>query len=148
MHILIYMIPVHDCKKELRDADLKVTPARLGVLEVLEKTDLPVDVSAVIAYLEKHYVRADVVTVFRILKTLTEKGIVRPIQFNEGKLRYEYAGKPEHHHFVCDNCGTVEDVDDCNVDVLIKQISKKKGMLVKRHSLEFFGLCVRCKQKN
>ncbi len=135
---------MHDCKVELHDAELKVTPARLGVLDVLEHTDTPMDVSSIIKSLKKNTIPADKVTVFRILNSLTEKGLLKSIQFNEGKLRYEYADKPEHHHFVCDQCGTIEDIEDCNVSILIKRMIKKKGVLVKRHSLEFFGLCADC----
>lgn len=134
----------HDCKDELHEAELRVTPARLGILSILEHADVPVDVSTVIAYLKKHHIPADEVTVFRILNAFTKKGIAKPIQFNEGKLRYEYAGKPSHHHFVCESCGDVLDVVDCNVDELEKTLEQKKGVRVHRHSLEFFGLCKKC----
>lgn len=134
----------HDCKDELRNADLKVTPARLGVLSALENADKPLDVTDLINYLEKHDIDADRVTVFRIINVLTEKGLVKPIQFNEGKLRYEHAAKADHHHFICESCGDIKDVSDCNVDSLEKDLQKKKGLLVKHHSLEFFGLCANC----
>lgn len=134
----------HDCKEELHNADLRVTPARLGVLEFLEHSKAPVDVSMVAAYLQKHRIPADEATVFRILHSFTQKGITKSIQFHESKLRYEYAGKPSHHHFVCEKCGTIQDVTGCTVDILEKDIERKTGATVKRHSLEFFGLCGRC----
>ncbi len=140
----MFSIKIHNCSDELRNADLKATPARLGVLAVLEHTDKPLDVQSITSSLHRLGVMMDRVTLFRILNTLTQKSILKPIQFNEGKLRYEYAAKPEHHHFVCEKCGQIEDIEDCNVGSLIKNISSKKGVLVKRHSLEFFGLCADC----
>ncbi len=134
----------HDCKEELRDAELKVTPARLSVLDILEHTNIPLDVSSIVIDLEKRQVKADKVTVFRILNMLTQKGLLRPIQFNEGKLRYEYAAKPKHHHFICEKCGAILDIEGCVIKPLEKDIEKMKGVLVKRHSLEFFGLCANC----
>ena len=134
-----------DYKEQLRNAELRVTPARLGVLAVLEHSDIPLDVSSVIRYLSKHNISADAVTVFRILNAFTKKGIVKPIQFNERKKRYEYAAKPSHHHFVCEICGTVSDITDCNVDTLERHIEQTQGVKVARHSLEFFGLCRRCR---
>lgn len=134
----------HNCKEELRTADLKVTPARLGVLEALEQSDTPIDISSVIDYLEEKNIKADKVTVFRIINSLTEKGIAKPIQFNEGKLRYEHVAKSDHHHFICEKCGIIEDISDCNTDELEKNIAAKKGLLIKRHSLEFFGICKSC----
>lgn len=136
----------HDCKEELRHVELKVTPARLGVLAALESTDTPLDIVTIMAYLHKKHIKADKVTVFRIMNALTEKGLIKPIQFNEGKLRYEYGALADHHHFVCEKCGSIQDVTGCNIDALEKEITKKKGVLVKRHSLEFFGLCADCQK--
>lgn len=134
----------HDCQQELRKADLKVTPARLGVLAALERTKTPLDVSEVIDYLKHHSIQADKVTVFRIINSLTEKGLVVPIQLNENKFRYEHAAKADHHHFVCEQCGAIEDISDCKINALEKDIQHKKGLVIKRHSLEFFGICKNC----
>ena len=134
----------HDCKDELHNAKLRVTPARLGVLAMLEHADIPVDVSMVTDYLKKQKIPADNVTVFRILNTFTDKGITKPIELNEGKLRYEYAAKPKHHHFICEKCKAITDVDGCTVNTLEQQIEESTGAKVTRHSLEFFGLCRRC----
>lgn len=135
----------HDCKTELRNADLKVTPARLGILAALKRSGQPLDVSELITFLQKNNIRVDRVTVFRIVNILTQKGLLMPIQFNEGKLRYEHSAKADHHHFICENCGDIEDILNCNVNNLEKNIQKNKGFLIKRHSLEFFGLCKQCR---
>lgn len=134
----------HDCAEELRNVDLKVTPARLGVLSALEQSNKPLDVTNLISYLANNKIKADRVTVFRIINTLSKKGLVKPIQLNEGKLRYEHAEKADHHHFVCENCGDIQDIAECTVDNLEKKLQQKRGLLVKHHSLEFFGLCARC----
>lgn len=134
----------HNCQQELREADLKVTPARLGVLAALEHTNTPLDVNEVIDYLKQHTIQADKVTVFRIMNSLTQKGLIVPIQLNENKLRYEHAAKADHHHFVCEQCGGIEDISDCSIEELEKDIQHKKGLVIKRHSLEFFGICKNC----
>ncbi|MFZ5535531.1 MAG: Fur family transcriptional regulator [Patescibacteria group bacterium] len=134
----------HNCKDELRNVSLKVTPARLAVLDALEQAKTPLDVSGVIAHLRKKGVDADAVTVFRILNMFSKKGLITPIQFNEHKLRYEHADKPPHHHFICEECGSVTDVEGCVVGGIEKKIEKTLGAKVTRHSLEFFGRCRRC----
>lgn len=139
------MIPSkHNCTDELHAANLRVTPARLGVLHLLERSDMPVDAGMIIRHLKKHRVPADEVTVFRILNAFRKKGIAKPIQLHEGKFRYEYADKPKHHHFICEKCGGITDVEGCMAGVMEKQIEKTTGGKVSRHSLEFFGLCRRC----
>ena len=145
-YIYMNLKATHDCREELRNADLKITPARLDVLHILERSDIPIDAATILSDLQKQNILIDKVTVFRILNSLTDKGILRPIQFNEGKLRYEYAAKPKHHHFICERCGKIIDIEGCVLDSLQKDIEKKKGVLVKRHSLEFFGLCADCQK--
>lgn len=137
---------LHNCKNELKDADLKITPARLGVLAALERTTTPLDINEIISFLIRQDIHVDKVTVFRIMHSLTKKGLAIPIQFNEGKLRYEHNEKADHHHFICEQCGVVEDISDCNIDAFQDTIKEKKGLLIKRHSLEFFGLCKQCQR--
>ena len=140
------MAKQHDCKIELKKAHLKVTPARLGVLQILEKSSKPIDIASVTEYLDKQEIKADQATIFRIINAFTDKGLVVPVQFNEGKFRYEYAPLADHHHFICENCGAIEDISDCHIDELEKEIHNKKKLLIKRHSLEFFGLCPNCQK--
>jgi len=140
---MVHISSSHDCHEELRSVSLKVTPARLGVLEALEETSVPLDALGIGEYLQKNGVTADRVTIFRIMNSLTQKGLVVPIQLNEGKVRYEHISKADHHHFICEICGAIEDVSDCNIGIVENNIAKK-GLLVKRHSLEFFGLCKNC----
>ncbi len=134
----------HNCRDELRVASLKATPARIAVLQLLESTKAPLDVASILDVLQEQDIAIDQATAFRIINTFTQKGIARQIQLNEGKFRYELATKEEHHHLICESCGKIEDISDCGIPRLEKDIQKKKKFLVKRHSLEFFGLCADC----
>lgn len=136
----------HDCKDELKEVDLRATPARLAVMNFLEKTSQPVDVNSVIDYLNVNRIKTDPATVFRIMNILTQKGITIPVQFQEGKTRYELSSKEDHHHLICENCGKIEDISDIIIPALEKDIKNKRNFLVKRHSLEFFGLCLACQR--
>ncbi len=137
----------HDCKIELRDADLKATPARLAILRLLEKTEKPIDVASITNFLKKNEIKADQATVFRIINMFTDKGLTKQIQLQEGKFRYELSNKEDHHHLVCTSCGDIQDISDCNISALEKEIAKKKTFQVTSHSLEFFGICAGCQRK-
>ena len=140
------MTQQHDCTSELHEAELKATPARLAVLELLEKTETPIDVATITDYLKKNEIKADQATVFRIINMFTQKGLTKQIQLNEGKFRYELTSKPDHHHLICQKCGTIEDISDCAVGDLEKDIEKKKNFKIVSHSLEFYGMCKDCQQ--
>ncbi|MGH7246159.1 MAG: Fur family transcriptional regulator [Candidatus Levyibacteriota bacterium] len=137
---------IHNCKEELQALELRATPARVAILKLLEATKEPIDANKIMEHLEKESIATDPATVFRILHMFMQKGIVIPIQFQEGKARYELASKNDHHHLICEHCGRVEDVEDDIIPSLEKHIQDKHHFVVNRHSLEFFGLCVNCQQ--
>jgi Fe2+ or Zn2+ uptake regulation protein len=138
----------HDCKDELNGVSLRETPARLALLNLLETSDKPIDVQTMIDYLEKNDLNTDPATVFRIVNMFTEKGLTKQIQLQEGKFRYELTDKEDHHHLVCTSCGDIQDISDCNIEVLESHIEKKKNFKVTSHSLEFFGICSKCLVKS
>lgn len=133
-----------DFTKLLTKHDLKITQARIALLELIEKEDKPLDAQFLIDTLQMSS-QVDKVTIFRILNVLTEHGILRRLEFGEGKARYEL-NTEDHHHLICQNCGKIEDISDCDISTLEKEIRQKKHFLVKLHTLEFFGLCADCQQ--
>lgn len=141
-----YMGINHDCKTELREVALRATPARLAILKLLEKTNKPLDVAMIRSYLEQYNIETDPATVFRIMNSFTERGLTKELHLNEGKARYELKSRDDHHHLICKNCGNIEDISDCNIDALEKDIEKKKKFKVTSHSLEFFGICSNCQK--
>jgi len=136
----------HDCKEELNQMELRATPARVAILQLLEFTKEPIDVTTVIEHLQKEDIATDPATVFRIMNMFTQKGIAIPIQFQEGKTRYELAGKIHHHHLVCENCGKVEDISISIIPTLEKEIQKKTELFNQKTFLEFFGVCSDCQK--
>ena len=134
----------HNCKEELNDANLRATPARLALMKLFETSDQPIDVQTMIAYLDKKEIKTDPATVFRIVNMFKEKGLLHTIQLNEGKFRYELSSKPHHHHFVCEQCGAIQDISDFSIKAVEKEIQKQRGVTIHNHSLEFFGLCSHC----
>jgi Fur family transcriptional regulator, ferric uptake regulator len=124
----------------LKEKGLKSTNARVAVLDFLEEQRNPTDVYSIAEELNQV---ADQATIYRILEILTKNGIVNRLEFGEGKYRYELQ-RDHHHHMICENCGSIEDVEGAFVEELEKEIKDKKGFRVKSHSLEFFGICSDC----
>src|SRR5689334_18191050 len=89
---------------KLKQADLKITKARVTILTILQEKDCPVDVETIQHGLKHHHVRADQATIYRNLDTLAQSHLINRIDFQEGKFRYELH-EAHHHHLVCDVCG-------------------------------------------
>lgn len=127
----------------MMQSGLRNTKTRLQVLELLFAHKRPLDATEIFDLLRKQNCIVDQVTIYRILEVFSQKGLVERLQLQEGKFRYELAGE-EHHHLICSECGKIEDISDCGLDQMEKTIKRKKGFLVRRHSLEFFGICSIC----
>ena len=137
---------IHNCKEELQEASLKATPARIAVLKYLETNDQPINAQVIINHLRNEKINADPATVFRMMNDFVKKGITVEVQLEKGKVHYELASKGDHHHLVCDQCGKIEAVEDNFVPQMEKELAKKHQFLIRRHSLEFFGLCHNCQK--
>lgn len=128
----------------LHKAGLKATPARSALIAYMMKESEPVSLK----YLEKKLAsRADAVTVYRTIETLIKVGAVRRVDLQHGHEHYELTiDRPHHHHIVCEDCGTIEDIEACKDQDLEKSILKASSQFshINHHSLEFFGSCKKC----
>lgn len=130
-------------KEVIRSKGLKATPARVAVLRILEDSSKPLDISTIIKMVSEDNVFADQATIYRIIENFLQKDLARRLQFHENKFFYE-ANRIEHHHAICESCGKIEDVSNCSIGRVEREIEKKSGFTVKTHSLEFFGICNNC----
>ena len=109
---MITFLKQYNCRDELKKVSLKATPTRIAVMLFLEKSDQPVDVKMILDYLKQKEISVDPATVFRMMNDFLQKEIIKEIQFEKGKNRYELVSKGDHHHLVCENCGKIEAVAD------------------------------------
>lgn len=130
----------------LRQANLRATPGRVAVMDILEKADKPVDVAYLVKQVNSGHESYDQATVYRAVETLVKEGLVKQVDFREGKYRYELEGD-HHHHLVCQNCGSITAVYDECLALTDSDIARKYSFSVTEHHLEFFGLCSACHNK-
>lgn len=120
---------------------IRYTKPRKLVFEALEHLSKPVSANEINDYLKN---RIDLASVYRTLSLLVKSEMVNVILFGEGKKRYELKNKNEHHHhLVCEKCGDVEDVE-MKESSLLKSVEERSKFVIKKHNLEFFGLCLDC----
>jgi len=124
---------------------IKKTPARIAITDYLYSINSPVDIEKIVEFLRSEKLNTNKVTVYRIIEYLYRNGLLERLDFGEGKFRYEVK-KGDHHHLICDTCGRIEDVSDNFTKEYENDIKKNKGFLVKKHSLEFFGICSNCQK--
>lgn len=112
------------------------------MLEMFSKKPIPLSAIEILEKLKTKGLKVNKTTVYRELEYMLIQKLLIQINFGDGKIRYETSSGEHHHHFVCDNCGLVEEV--ALDESLLFNALKKTHFAIKRHSLEFFGLCSNC----
>lgn len=82
-------------------------------------------------------------TVYRNLNILKQQGKIRELDFGETSRRYD-AFTGEHYHFVCEQCGSVKDLDVPLQDDLNERVRNIVPGVIQSHRLDFFGTCNEC----
>lgn len=132
-----------DLPQLLRTKGMKVTSARLLLLNVLSQAKKPLSVQELYARVGRRAV--DQVTVYRTVKHLVASGIVRQIDFQQGYALFELVLQGEHHHAICTKCDRVVDIAQVCTSEMDREALKESGFAtIERHSLEFFGMCKQC----
>jgi Fur family ferric uptake transcriptional regulator len=132
--------------EKLRAHDFRITDGRIQLLELLYAAHKPLSIQ----HIREQWQGAVVpnqTTLYRTLADFAETGIVRRVDFNSGTAHFEYTpDHPHHHHLICNDCGTIEDIDNCPTAALQKNLLKtsKHFKNIYSHTLEFFGQCTRC----
>jgi Fur family transcriptional regulator, peroxide stress response regulator len=72
---------------------------------------------------------------------LVQAGLVREVAVEGRAARFDAKGM-RHHHFICDRCGKVEDIEWYDVP---RPASRSLGKRILREcELIFRGLCAKC----
>ena len=83
-------------------------------------------------------------TVYRVLKELSSEGKIKEIIVNK---QSHFEGRTDfHHHFICRECGKIEDVETPLCRYTCKKV-EQKGYIVEDIEYKFYGLCKKCAQK-
>lgn len=80
-------------------------------------------------------------TTYNNLRDLVERGLVREVAVEGRAARYD-PKLLRHHHFICDGCAAVEDLDW--YDVSSPSAASLGKRILRESELIFRGLCEKC----
>ena len=113
----------------LRDRGLRLTGPRHAVLEVVRGA-------------ESHPTAEEV-------HRLVGAGLLKELP---GPYARFDANTRAHHHFMCERCGRIIDVDaalaEPHASVLSARVASRTGFSITNHRIELFGLCRECQQRS
>ena len=123
---------------------LRSTPQRYAVMACLMKHAVHVTAEEIFESVNRLDPRASRATIYNNLRDLVKAGLVREVAVEGRAARYD-AKTSRHHHFICDRCGNVEDMEWYDVPKPTKASLGKR--IVRECELIFRGLCTKCAPK-
>jgi Fur family transcriptional regulator, stress-responsive regulator len=129
--------------EELRGAGLRVTAARVALLDTVRHGD-HLDVDAIASGVRDRIGHVSLQAVYEALHALTEAGLVRRIEPTGSPARFEGRIGDNHHHVVCRSCGVVADVDCAVGEAPCLTASDDRGFSIDEAEVIYWGLCPVC----
>lgn len=129
----------------LRRNKLKVTQPRLRVLQIIFEKEIAISQPELEKLLGD---TVDRVTLYRVLATFEEKGILHKIFDLHGTATYalcsidcdEHQHHDEHVHFICTVCNSIY----CLEDFKMPKINLPEGYQLDSVNVNAVGLCAQC----
>ena len=137
-----------EVERSLREHGIRYTRGRRAVVSALAGLDGPRSAAELHDQLGPS---VPLSSLYRSLTVLEEAGVVVQHFGVKGLTRYELAEwlTGHHHHLICIDCGSVEDVDvpadyEAQVTRLVEGIGATASFTPVAHALEIEGHCARC----
>ncbi len=83
-------------------------------------------------------------TVYRNLTQLEENGYISKIAIPGDPIRFD-ANLNEHHHFICEKCNKIIDIDNSSIEYIENPLIDK-GIKIKSRFIVLRGICDKCSE--
>ena len=131
-------------RQSLEKSGLRCTSQRYAVMAFLMECHRHPTAAEIFEAVNRVDPRSSRATTYNNLRDLVEAGLVREVAVEGRAARFDARGA-RHHHFICDRCGNVEDLEWSEVP---RPASRSLGKRVLREcELIFRGLCAKCAQR-
>ena len=135
------MIDAEAIKRSLEATGLRCTPQRYAVMAFLMEHQAHPTAAEIFEAVNRVDPRSSRATTYNNLRDLVRAGLVREVAAEGRAARYDATGS-RHHHFICDTCGNVEDIEWSEVPKPPPASLDKR--ILRECELIFRGLCERC----
>ena len=131
-------------KRSLGGSGLRCTPQRYAVMAFLMEQNRHPTAAEIFEAVNHMDPRSSRATTYNNLRDLVQAGLVREVALEGRAARFDAKGL-RHHHFICDRCGNVEDLEWYEVP---RPASRSLGKRMLREcELIFRGLCTKCSRR-
>jgi len=125
----------------LKDEGFRLTGTRKKLIKKILSLKGHWNIQDVANELKKSVTGIGVATIYRTIHLLAEKGILLETKVGADAARYEVAPTHHHDHLTCNDCGTIFEFENDQIENLQKQIAHKLGFELADHRMELYGSC-------
>jgi Fur family peroxide stress response transcriptional regulator len=127
----------------LNQKDIRPTETRKIILSEVSELDHP-DANEIYLRIRGNHSNISMGSVYRNLNLFKEKGLIYELEQVGGVPGRFELGLPDHSHFICEKCGKIFDFEDHITKIEEQELSKKLGVIITHHKVEFYGVCKEC----
>ena len=125
---------------------LKYSRQREAIMDYLSSTTSHPTADQVYLHVRKVFPNISLGTVYRNLSLLASLGEIQKLSFGDAMDHFDANTKP-HCHVMCSNCGRIDDLPCELPETLDETASSCYDGLIFGHSIQFYGLCRACAEK-
>ena len=134
--------------KLLREKGLKPTAQRISILGELKKLHTHIEAEELFYQLRKKNFKISLATIYRTLERLSQKGLIKKVNFGDGYMRYEINLPDVHHdHLICEECGKIIEFFNPKIEGLQNNICSEYNFQSTHHTMIIHGTCEDCQKK-
>lgn len=124
----------------------RFTPQRRDMVRYIFSKHNHFDADELIDELKEAGLSVARATVYRTLDKLVDAGLLRRIDIGSRAVYEHDYGYAQHDHLLCEQCGTMIEFQDPQLEKLISDVCQQNQFQYQGHTFVIRGMCASCNQ--
>jgi Fur family peroxide stress response transcriptional regulator len=118
---------IENIRNKFSEKGLKITPQRVVILEAIYKLNNHPTADNIIEYIQESHPNIATGTVYKVLATLVENGLIKKVTTDKDIMRYDGIVE-KHHHIYFSDSDKIEDYYDDKLNELLTTYFNEKNI--------------------
>lgn len=133
---------------EARRCGIRLSGRRKLIAEVLSDSPDHPNIAQVYKRARARDGRISLATVYRMVRRLSEAGIIERLEFGDGRVHLEETAKAHHDHLIEVSTGEIIEFNSPDIERLQRRIARELGFRLVGHHLALYGERLRGTKKS